>query len=104
MRVEFFDQDTVGKDDAMFHFAFHTAFVAGRSLLLPRVQVDKAHKQKHLKNFAGNVRARLLAVCASCLPPTRTNSRVRNPSSPWRCASSKINPLPCVPRVCFPQN
>ena len=55
VRFEFFDQDCVGKDEVMFQFAFHVAFVAGKTLLLPRVQVDKAHKQKHLKNYAENV-------------------------------------------------
>jgi len=45
IRITFKDADVLA-DDKMFAFWFHTAFESGSSLLLPKIQLDKAFKNK----------------------------------------------------------
>jgi phosphatidylinositol-3,4,5-trisphosphate 3-phosphatase/dual-specificity protein phosphatase PTEN len=51
IKIVFYDQDRLDKDEKMFAFWFHTGFVRNKHLKLRKLQLDKAVKDKHNKHF-----------------------------------------------------
>lgn len=44
------------KKQNVAHFWFHTAFIDGMQLTMPKSQIDKACKDKHHKRFDSNMK------------------------------------------------
>lgn len=52
VKIEFYHKNAIGSKDKMFHFWFNTAFIRDNQLMMTKLEVDKAHKDKQCKVFS----------------------------------------------------